>query len=278
MSENVESMIRRWCRSEGGEPQPPARPTDRCLTFDRAASIARSAELPDGAARQHLAECPRCRELLADFREALAEGAPGASRQPPASAARLRESPDVLSRPVRYALGAAAAAVLLLGVGSAIYLSTSPPGPILLAADVGLRDHILAGTTPKSGRTFATGDAIMFRVDFARAGRLTLINIDPNGTMDVMDAAPSVSAKTVATGLGPGSHTVGPYRLVGRGGEETFLLIVFEGHVPADRARLIKQLDEACEKDRDVEKLVRMIRSWPAEVKVIRIDHVARKQ
>jgi hypothetical protein len=265
MSRSVEDIISLWGRSAGDGPEAPPPPTDRCLTFEQAASIARSAELPDAAAREHLAECPRCRALLADFREAIAEGPPGEGR---------RERRYALARPIRYAL-AAAAAVLLLGAGWAIYLTTRPAGPILAAADVGLAEDILSDTAVRSGRTFATGDAIMFRVEFARKGRLVLINIDPNGTMAVLDPAPSAPAKGLAIVLGPGSHPIGPYRLVGRPGEETFLLIVLEEHVPANHGRLMEELQEAYERDGDVGKLLARIRSWPAEVNVIRIDHVA---
>ena len=64
MSENAEHVIRQWGRSDGDGPQTPAPPTQRCLTFEQAAAIARSAGLPDGEARRHLAECPRCRQAI----------------------------------------------------------------------------------------------------------------------------------------------------------------------------------------------------------------------
>ncbi|MGB2821796.1 MAG: hypothetical protein WBF17_12495, partial [Phycisphaerae bacterium] len=116
---------------------------------------------------------------------------------------------------------------------------------------------------------------IMFRVDVGRAGRLMLVNIDPNGTLDVLEPMPLPSAdgNVLLAAVPPGVHTVGPYRLAGNPGEETFLVIGVEEYAAAEW----DQIREAYDRDKDVEKLVGSIRDLPAEVKVIRIDHVAKR-
>jgi len=258
MSDNLEKMIRRWGRSGGAAPGAPAAPSDRCLTFDQAASIARSAELLDAATQQHLAECSRCRQLLADFREAIAEGS------------------QTARRPLRYALPAAAAAVLVLSIGVGVFLATRPPSPRprLAGADVGLQAEIEAGMTAKGSRTFASGERIGFELLLWQTSYVNLISLDPNGRLA---ALPTVRGTRQANAECTEMARLGPYRLDDTTGRETFFVVV-AGRPIQDLQDRVRQLQASYDVRKDANDLAERIRSWPAEVKVIRIDHVAKRE
>jgi len=86
MSEDIENLIRRWADA-GETPAAPAPPTEACLTFAQAERIASGRLTREPQLADHIAQCPRCRKLLADFEEAIAESAPrpatrGSCRRP----------------------------------------------------------------------------------------------------------------------------------------------------------------------------------------------------
>ena len=271
MSDKLQQMIRAWGRSPGDASAPPA-PSAACLTFEQAAALAGSAERPNDAAEAHLAACPRCRQLVADFREALAEG-------PPVAAMPTR---TIERRRLRVLTATAAAAVLVLGVAAGVFLTTRPAEPILLAANVGLPDNVLAGMTTKGPRTFATGDVLLFEVRLRRAASVMLVNLDANGVLTVLPAVtPSSGAdRPLAVRLPEGTGQIGPYVLTGPAGEETFVVIVLDSAAPDDLGRLWKHIRQAhakgAEREVNILALLTVLRGFPAEGRVLRIEHVNR--
>ena len=283
MSENLDNIIRQWGQG-GGEPsEPPPPRAAGCLTFEQAERIARSAGAADDRLAAHLAECGQCARLVGDFREAIDDAAPRRLGEAPSVETDLSAGPRILGFPLRQAVPAAAAAVVLLGVASLLYLSGRPPaspgdGDMLAAVEVGLQEEIESGMTPKAGRTFTTGQAVMFRAELTRAGRLMLLHVGPAGPISALPPLPSRALTTpLCVPLKAGEHKLGPFRLTGDPGEEAFLLIASRDLVE-DLPQRVAKLEESSRTDRDLENMVRIIRAWPAEAKIVRLEHVANPQ
>jgi hypothetical protein len=169
--------------------------------------------------------------------------------------------------------------MVLLAVGAAVYLAVRPPGgprpappPILAGAEVGLREEIESGMTTRGARQFATGEAILFRVDLSRAGHVMLVNIDAAGQVALVPPVPEKPSQ-LSLAAKQGTALLGPYRLIGEPGQETFLVIATQ-QAPPDAGVRFEQLRAAYQKHKHVDPLLRLIGTWPGEASVIRLEHV----
>ena len=270
MSDNLENLLRRWAATGGQAPRPPQPPSDRCLSFPRAEAVARQGT-PDDQTSRHLADCPRCRALVADLREALAD-APAILRL-----AETRQGPRVLGLPRRLVAGLAAAAGLLLAVGIGIHQVTRPgdAGALLAAVDVGTSDEIDTGLRSRAVRAFATGDRIKLGVRLRREALLLLLHVDPNGDLEVLK--PFASSEDRCVKAPKGLARLGPFVLAGPPGQETLIVAAF-GKRPGDLEARIEAAKAEYRQRRDLPGLIRHLRAWPAEVEVVRVKHTARKE
>jgi hypothetical protein len=266
MAEETEHVIRSWARS-GGPAAAPTPPTDRCLTFAQAEAVARSGEPRDAETADHTSRCPYCRRLVADFREALAEGAAAL----PATGAAEARRPARTIRLYRWA-GVAAAAVVLLA--AAVIWMARPPadGPILAAAEVGRRADVEAGVRPKTGAAFTSGQQILFRVELSGDAHVLLMAIDSAGPVTPMPPRPETGELSAA--MGEGVVRLGPYRLDETVGQEHWIVVAAR-HKPDDLATKVSQLQAAYAETGSVEEVARRIRRWPAEARVVSFPHTA---
>lgn len=269
MPDDVENIIRRWVAEAGDCPPAPRPPTDECLTFDQAAERARTPaeqEPADDRAGRHLAACPRCRHLVAEFREALAEGPP------------IAEAPAFAKVTYRRFAVAAAAAILLLGAAATVYLATRPrqgDQAILASADVGLQKDIASGMTPKGAGQFATGDAVMLRVRTRRPCFLALVNVPPVGRAVHL---PLKGEGPLCEAVEAGERLLGPYRLTGPPGEEVFVVIAFTRRPEkVDLAASPAEIERTWRRTGEARELEKLVRSWRGEARIVRLRHAAGK-
>jgi len=263
MNDELENLIRQWGQ-EGKVPcSAPAKPTPVCLTFAEAESVARGEPHPRQQAEAHAATCAYCKALVADFREALAEDVKATPRL---------VSHRPLTRRLVYASGLAAAVLIAAGVG--IFLTLRPPADvsILALAEVGLQSQVEAGLRPRGPQGFASGDAIMVRVELHHGGHLALISVDPHGRIDVL--APKPPSQNLDLAATAGTVTLGPYTLDDTTGQETFLIVATDRPIDDLESRVAK-LRSAYEHAADVNALAEQIRSWPAQVEVVTFEHRA---
>lgn len=211
---------------------------------------------------EHARTCQHCQRLVADFREALAEGA--AADQPVPTRQKVFRFPQIA------ALAAAASVLIAVGIGIFFSIREQPRLPILAGAEVGLQSQIESGMVAKSGQRFTSGDAIMFQIELCREGYVMLINLDPSG--QVVAVPPEPSSTALSQPISKGTTKLGPYRLDNTTGLETFFIVAVEKE-PADIQGKIVQLQKKHDQTSDVEALAEQIRSWPAEVKVISFEH-----
>ena len=167
MGDQLENLIRAWCRADGQPAAPPAAPTAECLTFAQARDFAAGSE-PQLAG--HVLSCPRCRKLVEDFQEALAEEAPGHVNVA-AHTATTAPRPIIhrLVRPVPLAI--AATLLLAVGVGILVWMH-QPAEPLLASADLGPKGLVEHGWTAKGPLVFATDEQIALRVSLRRPGHV----------------------------------------------------------------------------------------------------------
>ena len=263
MADKLENMIRQWSRR--GEAPLSAPPGERCLTFAQAEDVARGGP-PRAEIQQHLASCQYCQRLVADFAEALAEGAAAVPRPGGGRRTIIR---------LLHPAALAAAASVLLAICLGVFLFTRGPAePMLASAEVGLQSEIESGLRPKGRESFASGDLIMFRVALRRGGYVMLINLDPGGGLVAL--APAPPSPELLRPVAEGQATLGPYVLDDATGLETFLLVATESRISDVPGRL-EELRLAYVRDRRAESLVALIRRWPADVKVISFQHVPAK-
>jgi hypothetical protein len=204
--------------------------------------------------------CAYCTRLVADFAEA--EHAAGAPQAEPATVRLLT--------PAR--LAAAAAVLLAVGVGVLLWAARArPAGPVLASAEVGLESEIRSGMTPKGPRQFATGQKIMFRVDLARDGYVSVLNLDSAGR--VMALPPLDYSSDLWRKMPEGTARLGPYRLNNVVGPETWFVVATRDTPPDVKANL-GRLEGKFHPVDDRRRLAETIRSWPAEVRVITFQHV----
>ncbi len=266
MDDRLENAIRRWGRQEEGPLSAAAGPTEFCLTFAEAERIARGGQPSRPAVAAHVPTCDYCKGLVADFREALAEG-PSAAQEP------ARKTP----RTIRLFRGAglAVAASLLVGAGVGLFfaLHRAPGAPILAGAEVGLQSYIESGLTPKGERVFATGDTIMFRVKVCGDGCLMVFNLEPRGRLVALP--PKTTSTALVYAAREGVVTLGPYEVRDVAGRET-CFVVATRQVVDDVRRRTADLQSVYDRAGNVEAVVEQITAWPAEVKVISFEHVPR--
>jgi hypothetical protein len=259
MSDRIENLIRAWGESLDVSDVPRTPVGDDCLDFATAEAIARGRLPIDNEARDHLAACPRCQRLVDDFRETLAENA---------KTGRPVGRPRIL----RIALPAAAAAVVLIGMGLFMLSGngTSTPGqaPLLEVAYVTRADQ--AGLQPKSDLRFATGDEIVVQTVLKAPANVLLLHIGPDGTRTFLPPDPDQPQTFIAAEAGP--VTCGPYRLDGQTGTEHFLIIATKA-APEGLAHL--QQDTLGQPATTPDTLTTHIRTWPASVERLTIQHIS---
>ena len=267
----IEDLVRRWAEMTPGDIRPPERPTPDCLNFAQAERIARRAGPPLPEVQGHLDRCGTCRKLVADFAAALAEEGRGAGVQPPVRRRllRLRTGP----------LAAAAAVLLAVGICAVVHLrqrgaGQASGGAALLTAEVGLRSETESGLLPKRARTFATGDEIAFRVELRWEALLMLLHLGPDGR--IVALPPERDMEVLATTMSKGAAQLGPFRLDDVTGTETFL-IVLPSRPVQDVAGWVRSLQAVYDRVKTAEAVKEAIENWPAEVRVISLEHVAQR-
>lgn len=265
MDERMENLIRQWgLRGEGPAPVP-GRPSDDCLTFPEAEQVARGQKPSREGVAAHVAACDRCRRLVADFREALAEGAPPAGKQ----MERGNRSPLILKLG---GLAAAAAVLIAVGVGVLLYLHEPAGGPMLGDVEVGLQSYIESGLTPKGERVFADGDRIMFCVEVRQEAYLAVLNLDTRGRLAALP--PKTASSNLFLRTEEGVARLGPYEVGGIPGREMVFIVTTRESVD-DLPERVRRLQSVYDQAGEVEAVADAIRSWPAEVTVLSFEHVA---
>ena len=262
MSDRLEDIIRQWARTTDEPPPSPRRRGDSCLTFAQAERIARGEHPPRAELGAHIETCDYCRKLVADFGEAIA--------RPTVSVRNAR--PRAFAK-VYWAVRVLAASVLLAVGGGILFIALRPTKPTdgaLVSADV----VGASGLRPKGPITFASGDQVTFGIRLRRQSTVMLLNVDPGCLLWPWEPKPTRSGE-LAVRLPAGRHALGPHTLGDTVGWETFLIVAFEQEIE-DLPAEMRKLQTAHEKRRDIDALVRSIRSWPAEVKIISFQHVKR--
>ena len=247
MSDNLENFIRQWGQLADVEANAASQPH---RAYAEAESMARN-RMPSDA------------RLVDDFREALAEGAPP-----------FTEAGQTIRMPNWTKLAIAASIVLAVGVGmflASSQISQSKHQTLLASASVGLQSQLESGMVARGPLSFATGEAIMFRIELARESNVMLINLDPMGRL--IAVPPISSSRDLVGAISAGTTDLGPYRLDGTIGTETFFIIATVqsiDKIAVKRDGLIARHTKAI----DIDQLLGEIESWPADVEVISFDHV----
>jgi len=264
MTDDLDSLVRQWAQWPDA-PAPPAPPTDACLSYPQADKIARGELAADEKTRSHLQQCPYCRKLVSDFAQAFAEGPPQADPAP-------RDRTAILGLPARAWLAVAAGVLLAVGVGTfLLFRALRPEGGLLLAANVGLKEEIESQLTAKGYRKFADGERILFEVDLAREGYVSLVRLDPAGR--VTARPPDVSSTELSRKMPAGPVRLGPYRLAGPAGPETWFVVAAGRRTHDVRAR-IDRLSRRFDPVKGRQTLAETLRAWPADVVVLTFDHL----
>lgn len=256
MSETLENLVRQWALS-GRPPQPPGRPTDRCLTFDEAEAFVESPADADGETRRHVEQCPYCTKLIAAYRQAIAEGPPG---EQPLGGRVLRL--------VHYVVPAAAAAMVLVAAGVVIYLATRPgvcPG--IVRAKVGLTADIEAGFGIKGSPTFTKGESISMPLELDGPGHVMVVKVDPAGQLALLTPQPPSAEMSLAV-LG-GTVRLGPWCLKDDEGDVK-LLVIATSDRPADPSARLEDLRAIYAETGRLVKVAEAIGRWPACVRTVR--------
>ena len=267
MADKLENLIRQWSCREDVPHSAPLRPTGNCIGYEQAAKIAQGQLQPTESLHENTESCEYCRQLVADFGEALAEDAPKVHQYV------STVGPAILRfRRVAYLVAASILVLISTGVILRFFASPTPKPIVLLAsADVGPADEIESDMTSKGQQQFTSGDAIMFQLTLLRDCYLMVINLEPGGQLTLM--SPSPSSPELSSFARAGVATQGPYRLDGETGRETFLIVATEKQIPDPIAR-VQQLKDLHESTKDTNSLIEHIRAWPADVKVISFNHL----
>ena len=264
MSNKLENVIRRWGQRGEALPHAPSEPTDLCLTFREAEQIARGERPVQPDRLEHARTCQYCQRLVADFREALVEGAA-------ANPVQVSKKRKFFRFPQIAALAAAASVLIAVGIGIFFSIPRQPRLPILISAEVNSQEQIRTGLTPKGPQQFTSGEIIMFQVILNRDAYLMLINLDPLGR--VIALPPKSSSVALSPLISKGIARLWPYRLDNTTGQETFFIVAIEQEPRGIQAK-IKRLQRLYDRTGDADTLAEQIRLWPAEVKVISFEHL----
>jgi len=267
MDERIENVIREWGLRGEGPASIPAPPSEECLTFAEAERVARGGEASSEGAAAHLAVCERCRRLVDDFREALAEGMPPTAQPAKKAPRRLR----ILQLG---GLAAAAAVLIAVGIGVLLSLHEPPAAPMLGRVEVGLQAYIESGLTPKGEQVFADGDRIMFRVEVRREAHVAVLNLDPRGRLSVLP--PKTASPDLLLRTGEGTVRLGPYEVRGVPGRETVFLVAMAEPVDDLPAR-VRRLQSVWDHVGEEKAVAHAIRAWPAEVAILSFPHMAER-
>ncbi|GJM45498.1 MAG: hypothetical protein DHS20C21_23400 [Gemmatimonadota bacterium] len=183
-----------------------------------------------------------------------------------------------ISAPFHYLLPAAAAALLLLTLGSPI--QDSPPGPV---SRVEVRHtELVRGSAPES--EWRTGDGFVLQIQLERPAFVVLVHVDPQGKLSILDPE---------DGVGPArQHDAGSVQfpsaddewfLDGNPGTETLLVAstdVSSGPAPESArwsGKLLAPASERRSREDVVADAMRILRNHFRAVERTDLQHAARE-